>query len=284
MKKNVKIFITLFFILVLVICGIQIYKRAGYYTMKLVVVNVEGKRLETMDYNEKLYSVLIKDGDTSNFKQGQEVLIYYDGFVETTYPGQIRADKVEILKEKSNKEIPVEVLRYWNFSSKNISAKIEEISSKGITFKITDLNKVPLDYGNAYEYSVVKKNIENEEYNQNLEFDYDAYTPPVTTDTYSATSSYSPDPDRLKKVWEEPELIGDELDKNCNWDSILDDGTIFVGKSDWTNLYGELEEGEYQFEAYRKPTKEDSFFKCVLVNFTIDESGNVTCEEPEFSF
>lgn len=284
MKKNVKIFMTLFFILVLVICGIQIYKRAGYYTMKLIVVNVEGKRLETMDFNEKLYSVSLKDGDTSKFKQGQEVLIYYDGVVLTTYPGQITADKVDILEEKSNKEIPVEVLRYWNFSQKNISAKIEKISNTGIAFKITDLNEVPLDYGNTYEYSIVKKNVENEEYNENLEFDYDAYTPPVTTDTYSTTSSYRPDPNRLKKVWEETELIGNESEKNCNWDSMLDNGTIFVGKTDWSNLYGELDNGEYMLEICRKPAKDDSFFKSVLVYFTIDENENITYEEPEFSF
>lgn len=284
MKKNVKIFITLFFILVLVICIIQIYKRAGYYTMKLVVVNAEGKRLETMDYNEKMYSVSIKDGDTSDFKKGQEVLIYYDGIVATTYPGQITADKVEILKEKSNKEIPVEVLRYWSFSPKNISAKVEEISNTGINFKITDLNEIPLDYGKAYEYSIVKKNVENEEYNQNLEFDYNAYTPPVTTDTYSTTSSYRPDSNRLKKVWEEPELMGNEEDKICNWDSILDDGKIFVGKCNWINLYGKLESGEYEFKAYRTPEKVDDFFQCIIVKFIIDENGNITYEESEFSF
>lgn len=284
MKKNVKFFIILFFILILVICGMQIYKRAGYHTMKLIVVNAEGKRLETMDFNKKLYSVSLKDGDTSDFKQGQEVLIYYDGIVATSYPGQITADKVDILKERSNKEIPVEVLRYWNFSQKNISAEVENISNTTINFKITDLNEIPLDYGKSYEYFIVKKNIENEEYNQNLEFDYSAYTPPVTTDTYSTTSSYTPDPNRLKKVWEEPELIGDESEKNCKWNRVLDDGAIFVGKTDWTNVYGELESGEYEFKAYRNPEKEDSFFQCVIVRFVIDEEGNITYEEPEFGF
>ncbi|MBR3614058.1 MAG: DUF3221 domain-containing protein [Clostridia bacterium] len=247
---------------------------------KLIVVKVEEKSLKTMDFDENLYVVSVKNEDTSKFKQGQEILVYYDGIILTSYPGGITADKIEILKEESDIEIPIEVLRHYNYSQKNISASVEEISNTGIVFNITDLNKIPLEYGNDYEYSILKKNVENEEYNQNLGIDYNAITPGITTDTYTTTSSYRPDPNRLKQVWEEPELIANESYKNCDWEITSDEGINLVGKSDWTNLYGELTEGEYELKVYRKPSEHDSFFKCVRIEFTIDEYGNVTYKEP----
>ena len=253
-------------------------------TKKLIVVKVEEKSLKTMDYNESLYIVSVKNEDMSKFNQGQEILVYYDGIVETSYPGGITADKIEILKEESDIEIPTKVLRHYNYSQKNISIEVKEISNIGIVFEITDLNKIPLDYGSYYEYSIIKKNVENEEYNQNLEFDDDAYTPPVTTNTYTTTSSYAPDTNRLKTVWEEVELIGNENYKNCDWEIISEEGLKLIGRSDWTDLYGELGKGEYEFKAYRKPTEDDSFFRCVSINFSVDEFGKVTNEETEFGW
>lgn len=250
-------------------------------TKKLIVVKVEEKALKTMDYNEDLTIVSVENGDTSKFKQGQEILVYYDGIVITTYPGRIYADKIEILKEESDIEIPIEVLRYYNYSQDNISVKVEEISNTGIVFNITDLNEIPLDYGNNYEYSILKKNVENETYNQNLGIDYNAITPGVTTETYTTTSSYSPDPNRLKQVWEELELIGNENYKNCDWEITSEEGITLIGKSDWTNLYGELNEGEYEFRVRRKPSENDSFFKVININFIVDENGNVTYEVPD---
>lgn len=134
----------------------------------------------------------------------------------------------------------MEQWRHYNYSQKNISVEVKEISNTGIVFEITDLNKIHLDYGSYYEYSIIKKNVENEEYNQNLEFDDDAYTPPVTTNTYATTSSYSPDTNRLKTIWEEVELIGNENYKNCDWETISEEGLKLIGRSDWTDLYGEL--------------------------------------------
>lgn len=259
-------------------------KSGKSVTKKLIVVKVEEKSLKTMDYDETLDIVSVKNEDMSKFKQGQEILVYYDGIVLTSYPGRINADKIEILKEKSDVEIPIEVLRFYNYSQNNISVETQEISNKGIVFKITDLNEIPLDYGNHYEYSILKKNVENEEYNRNLGIDYNAITPAVTTDTYTTTSSYSPDPNRLKTVWEEPELIGNESYKNCDWEVLSDEGMTLIGNSNWTDLYGELGTGEYEFKAYRKPSENDSFFKCVSINFTVDEFGNITHEETDLGW
>lgn len=260
------------------------FEKENSVTKKLIVVKVEEKSLKTMDFDETLYVVSVRNEDTSKFIQGQEILVYYDGIVLTSYPGGITADKIEILKEESDIEIPIEVLRHYNYSQKNISASVEEISNTGIVFRISDLNEIPLDYGNHYEYSILKKNVENEEYNQNLGIDYNAITPAVTTDTYTTTSSYSPDPNRLKQVWEEPELIGNETYKNCDWEILSEEGMTLIGNSNWTDLYGELGIGEYEFKAYRKTSENDSFFRCVSINFTVDEFGNVAYEEPEFGW
>lgn len=249
---------------------------------KLIVVNVKEKTLQTIDFENTLYIVSVKNEDMSKFKQGQEIKVYFDGIIETSYPGIIRADKIKISKEKTNKEIPTEVLRYYSYSQNNISVQIKELSNKNIVFEIIDSNEIPLEYGNDYEYTIFKKNIENEEYNDNLEIDYNAITPAITTDSYSTTSSYSPDPNRFKKVWEEVEIIGDEDNKNCEWKNNLEDNMILEGRSDWTNVYGELNEGEYEFRMLRKPSEKDSFFREILINFIIDEKGNLTYHEPEF--
>lgn len=321
MKKVSKIFIILLVVIILILGGLQLWiyldsikekeklainstgnkssteeniavenvieessEKERSVTKKLIVVKVEEKSLKTMDYDETLYVVSVRNEDTSKFKQGQEILVYYDGIIQTSYPGGITADKVEILKDESDIEIPVEVLRHYNYSQKNISVEIKEISNTRIVFNIVDLNEIPLDYGNYYEYSIVKKNVENENYNQNLGIDYNAITPAVTTETYTTTSSYTPDPNRLKTVWEEPELIGNENYKNCDWEILSEEGMTLVGMSDWTDLYGELGEGEYKFKAYRKPSEDDSFFRCVSINFTVDEFGNATYKEPELGW
>ena len=91
------------------------------------------------------------------------------------------------------------------------------------------------------------------------------------------------DPNRFKKVWEEIELIGNE-EKNCEWEIVSQDEKVLSGKCDWTNLYGELGQGEYEFKAYRNPQNDDTFFKCIVVHFTIDENGEIFFEDPELGW
>ena len=253
-------------------------------TKKAVVVKVEEKSLKVIDYQtESLYIVSVRNEDMSKFKQGQEIKIYYDGIVLTSYPGQITADKVEIIKEKSDKEIPLEVLRFYNYSQDNISVAISELSKEGIDFYIIDSNEYPLDYGECCEYEILKKNVENEEYNQNLGIDYNAITPGKTTDTYTTTSSYNPDPNRFKTVWEEPKVLN-EYNKLCNWSINSDNILTLRGKINWNEIYGKLGEGEYEIKLCRTPEIIDSFFKCVRVKFFVDENGNVTYEYPSLGF
>lgn len=314
MKRIGKIFVILLIVIILILIGMQMWNylnnskaqiskdaidysytlaentaeenKYGSVTKKLIVVKVEENDLKTMDYNETLDIVSVKNEVMSKFKQGQEILVYYDGLIATSYPGRINADKIEILNEESEIEIPIEILRYYNFSQNNISVKIENISNTKIEFSISDLNEIPLDYGDHYEYCIFKKNFENEIYNQNLEVDENEITPAVATDTYSTTSSYNPGTVKIKQVWEELELIGNENYKNCEWDVISESGMIFIGNTDWTDLYGELSTGEYQFKVYRKPTEEGSldnlFFNSISIKFIVDDSGNVSYENPEF--
>ena len=251
---------------------------------KLIVVKVEEKSLKTMDSDENLDIIYLKNEDTSRFKQGQEILIVYDGVVLTTYPGQIYADKAIILKEKSNVEIPIEVLRYYNFSQKKINVEIENFTKEKMEFIIKDENEYPLEYGEDFSYSIFKKNVENEEYNQNLEFDYNSYTPPVTTEEYSATSSYSPDTNRLKKVWEELEIIGEGNNENCSWEDISENYLKLKGTCDWSELYENLNEGEYEIRINRNCSESDQFFRDITVNFKVDVDGNVEYENPEFGW
>ena len=106
MKNGIKLFISILIILLIVI-GLYAYRyfENAKTQMKLVVVKVEDKCLKTIQSDKELMSVSVKNEDTSKFKEGQEIMVYYDGVVLTSYPGQIIADKIEILKEKSNIEI-----------------------------------------------------------------------------------------------------------------------------------------------------------------------------------
>lgn len=258
--------------------------ESNFKIKKLLIVNVREKTLQTMDFENNLYVVSVKDEDMSKFKRGQEVEVYFDGIIDTSYPAGIRADKIEILNEDSNIEIPTEVLRNYSYSQNNISVQIKEFSNKNIVFEIIDSNEIPLEYGNNYEYAILKKNVENEEYNDSLEIDYNAVTPGVTTDTYSTTSSYSPDSSRLKKVWEEIEIIGNEDYKTCEWKINSEATMILEGISDWTNVYGELNYGEYDLQVLRKTSENDSFFRKISINFVIDKDGRLTYNEPKFEW
>lgn len=262
-------------------------KEGRTVTKKLIVVNVEEKILKTMDLNDdSLYVISTKNEDMTRFKQGQEIKIFYDGIILTTYPGQITADKVEILKEKSDKEIPIEVLRHYNYSQNNISVSIDEFSNENLNFYIIDSNEYPLDYGDYCEYQILKKNTENEEFNNALivknkeERDVEL----VETDgKVTATKPYNPNAEEYKTVWEEIKVLKED-NKLCNWIVNSDNILTLRGKINWKDIYGKLGEGEYEIKLYRTPEKIDSFFKCVRVKFLIDENGKLTYEEPSLGW
>lgn len=134
--------------------------NGSYAVLNAVVVKANEKYLQVMELNENKSLVDVsfssKDGNSA-FKQGQEIDIYYDGVMVRTYPGYIsHVDKIEILKQKSEVEIPEGILRFCYSSRNNVAVSIEEFTSKGISFRITDTNELPYDY--SLEYTIYKRN------------------------------------------------------------------------------------------------------------------------------
>lgn len=132
-------------------------------TIKAVVVKPEKGLLvmETENTNE-LYSVNYQNKGNIEFKQGQEILIYFDGVVLETYPAQItNVEKIEILKEKSDIKIPDNILRYCYSSRNNVIVSISEVSKTGIEIIIKDTNELQYEYSNSYK---INKKVKNKDY------------------------------------------------------------------------------------------------------------------------
>lgn len=132
-------------------------------TIKAVVVKPEKSLLVmgTENTNE-LYSVNYQNKENIEFKQGQEILIYFDGVVLETYPAQItNVEKIEILKEKSDIKIPDNILRYCYSSRNNVIVSISEVSKTGIEIIIKDTNELQYEYSNSYK---INKKVKNKDY------------------------------------------------------------------------------------------------------------------------
>ena len=216
-------------------------------TINAVVMNVNENSLSVMeiqegDSSENLYSVSFAEEGNIGFSEGQEVLIYFDGIIASSYPMQIHnVGKIEITKDQTDITIPENILRYYNSSKENVDINVSEITNRGITINITDTNEIPYEYSNDY---VIYKETVNESYTG--EGEYIGENTGNSTAGYTGTGS---------------EYIWDELEKNLDIkiedtieDSIYnlpnmteEDNYHVTGKKiDWTNLYGELDNGNYR--------------------------------------
>lgn len=120
----------------------------------LIVIQKEGSK--------SLLRVNFSDEGDIGYKQGQEILIYFDGIIASSYPGQIwEVDKIEIVEEKSNVEIPAYALRYCYNSRDNVNVEVSNLTCNGITLKITDTNELQYDYSHSYK---IRKELKNENY------------------------------------------------------------------------------------------------------------------------
>lgn len=291
MKKGIKVLLVFVILVLLVGATFLILNNSGI-NMRLVVVEVEDNFLKTIekDTDFSLYEVVVEGRDMSEFKQGQEIIAHYDGISDAMFPGRFTADKVEIVKEKSDMEIPIRVLRYFNYSQDNISVEIEKFTNTSMGISITDSNKYPLDYGEDFSYYIQKKNLSNVVHNQVLteEFENTINRNVVETEngtTIISPSGENPNKNKYKIEWEELEIIGLSDYKNQIWEKTEDETLKLKGRCSWTGLYGELnEEGEYKFILVRKTSSDDDFFRVITINFVIDENGNITYEEPEFEW
>lgn len=86
--------------------------------------------------------------------------------IATSYLGRISGTKkIEITKEKTDKEIPINILRDAKSSTNNVETIVNEISNTGINFTIIDKNEILYEYANKYE---ITKEVKNENYIVNV--------------------------------------------------------------------------------------------------------------------
>lgn len=131
--------------------------------MKAVILKVNKNNLLVMKTkDEKLMYVSFTEEGNIGYKENQEICIYYNGMILSTYPGQLYdAGKIEIVKEKTDIEIPEKVLRYCYSSYNNVKIDIEKLTCKGITLSITDTNELKYSVPNSY---IISKQVKNENY------------------------------------------------------------------------------------------------------------------------
>lgn len=251
MKKSTKIII--FIIILLVIIGtfaIYIftqYQKNMLSSIRGIVMEVYENSLSVMGIeagNEpgSLYSVsFAKDGNIG-FKQGQEVLIYFDGIVADSFPAQIHnVEKIEIVAEHSEVEIPDDVTRYYNNTQDKVDVNVTDLTTKGVTITITDTNELPYEYTNDYK---LEKEVKNEKYTGQGEYIGEATDNSVLG--YTGTG--------LEYIWKEMEKKADVNIEDTIEDLVFnlpnmteyEHYTLIGKKINWTNLYGELTDGKYR--------------------------------------
>lgn len=216
-------------------------------TINAVVMKVNENSLSVMeiqegDSSENLYSVSFAEEGNIGFSEGQEVLIYFDGIIASSYPMQIHnVGKIEITKDQTDITIPENILRYYNSSKENVDINVSEITNRGITINITDTNEIPYEYSNDY---IIYKETVNESYTGEGEY--------IGENTGNSTAGYTGTGSEY--IWDELEKNPDIKIEDTIDDSIYnlpnmteEDNYHVTGKKiDWTNLYGELDNGNYR--------------------------------------
>lgn len=217
-------------------------------TLKAVIIEVNNNSLSVMGINNSeglngIYTVGFTKEGNIGFKEGQEILIYFDGMILETFPGQINdAQKIEITKEKSDTNIPDDVIRFFNNKSDKVDVNISELTNKGVTININDENELPYEYTNDY---IMYKEVKNEEYT--------GVGNKIGEDTENSISGYTGT--GLEYIWEELEQKQNVNLKNTIEDLIYnlpdtkeDENVGIIGKKiDWTSVYGSLDDGKYRF-------------------------------------
>ena len=208
-----------------------------------------------------LYSVSFAEDGNIGFKQGQEVLIYFDGMLLETYPEQIHnVGKIEIVSEQSEVEIPDDVTRYYNNTQDKVDANVTDLTTKGVTITITDTNELPYEYSNDYK---LEKEVKNEGYTGQGQ-----YIREVTDNSLPAYTGSG-----LEYIWEEMEKNPDVNIEDTIEDLVFnlpnmteyEYYTVLGMKIDWTNLYGELTDGKYRLTFSSK----GSF--PILIEFSVND-------------
>lgn len=131
------------------------------YEKYMMVMLIDGR-------GNEFCSVGYSDEGDIGFKKGQEVLIYFDGTVAESYPAQLgKAGKIEILKEKSDVEIPKMLLRYCYNSNDKIGITLNELTRTKISLTIKDENDIPYEYPSSYRLIRKNENYEPPKFDEN---------------------------------------------------------------------------------------------------------------------
>lgn len=268
MKKSLKISISIILTILLigVICFVTFYIKLKTNTiakLRAVIVREDEYSLTVATASGGLVNVGKGKEKNKSFKEGQEVLIYYNGLMLQTYPEQIsNVGKIKIVKEKSNIQIPEYILRYCFSKEENVSVNISNINTNEIELDIKDTNEIPYIYSN--KYSIVKK-VKNP--------NYTGIGYKIGEDTPNSIAGYSGT--GLEYIWE-------EVDKVSNIEGIahiektnLEKGIYVKLKCDWSTVYSKLGTGEY------KISFSDIETKIISIEFYIGEDGTITTKNPE---
>lgn len=231
-------------------------------TMDVVIAKVEDRYLGVINKDDPndILTASIPDGDTNEYKQNQEVRVYFDGTINESYPGSFgKVSKIEILKETSEVTIPEKVLKYFYSSRNNVLVSNINVTQTGVSFDITDTNELKYEYTNTY--ALYKKNPKAGQ----------TETPSMPTVTGNTTPSYEGSGIPL---WKEATKVSDIQSEDTVTSENVSEDTVRK-TCDWTNIYGKLESGEYEFSL----TAERFYIR---IKFSINENGEVSNITYEF--
>lgn len=282
MKRGVKILIIVLVVLVVVAIAVLLvrhfttneasneltgnsisYDNAdSIATMDVVIAKVDDTSIGVINKDDPndILTASIPDGDTNEYKQKQEVRVYFDGTINESYPGSFgKVSKIEILKETSEVTIPEKVLKYFYSSRNNVLVSNINVTQTGVSFDITDTNELKYEYTNTY--ALYKKNPKAGQ----------TETPSMPTVTGNTTSSYEGSGIPL---WVEATKVSDAQSEDTVTSENVSEDTVRK-TCDWTNIYGKLESGEYDFSL----TAERFYIR---IKFSINENGEVSNITYEF--
>jgi len=263
-KNKILIFILIILLLLAVVACSYIYLEDFRATTKGIVMKVNENSLSIMELDGGLCSVSFAKEGNIGFKQGQEVLIYFDGMIAESYPAQIhKVGKIKILKEKSDVAIPENILRYYNSSRANVTASISEFNLDEISLTIKDMNEYKYNY--ASDYSIYRK-IKNK--------DYTGVGYMIGEKTKNSTPAYiGPGPEY---IWEEVDKVSNTLIKKDTITSENIEKDKLKNTYNFSKIYGNLGSGEYYFIL----SVGDLGFSCIRIDFIIKEKGEISYSKP----
>lgn len=126
--------------------------------MKAVVLEIYEDKNQLLISNNKNEETLIyidsSTIDISKFEKGQEIIIYYDNMINTSYSEEkTNIKKIEILTQKNNTTIS-------NLED-NIIFEINEFNINEFIFTVTDKDKIPYTYLTNYDIYISTENNNN---------------------------------------------------------------------------------------------------------------------------